>query len=134
MISADTGVLFRVRDEQILGSNIGSELLYNFGVMVGLAKSRMSVGSILIGSTELNRPFSDSPGNQMELDVMLKGELARGIYLSGGAGMGLVSGYETPDARVFVRFSFFSEYRPPDNDRDGVLDSFDSCPCDWNYQ
>ena len=21
-----------------------------------------------------------------------------------------------------------------DNDSDGVLDSFDSCPCDWNYQ
>ncbi len=90
--------------------------------------------------TRLARPFQDA--NNRSLEVRLMGARSLGTFAQVfvGGGMGLLSGWGTPDWRVFGGIRFFAPsspvadalpvapVAPKDRDLDGYDDDDDACP------
>lgn len=106
-------------------TEIGSEFRYGAGAgyQVSPLLSLLADG---FGATKFS---SDTGTNTLELDAALRiNPLNSPIFVTAGAGLGLLEGVGVPKIRGFIGFAYVGETR--DKDKDGLDDATDQCPTD----
>jgi outer membrane protein OmpA-like peptidoglycan-associated protein len=121
----------RLRPEtRFLSLNVTHELTWRAGLgyrFADVLKVPLEIDASLSGATAALAPFSSIDQNPIELLAGATYEVWPGwMQVFGGAGVGILAGFGTPDLRLFagVRFS----PRVYDKDGDGILDDDDACP------
>jgi outer membrane protein OmpA-like peptidoglycan-associated protein len=120
---------YRMRAPSDVGDlAVGWEIFYRGAVAYGLKDSTelpLELAASVSGSSPSLPPFAL---NQNPLEVLggLSYDVMDRLQVFGGAGVGIIAGYGTPDARVVagVRYS----PRTTDRDGDGLEDADDACP------
>ena len=138
--AVNLGYRLRPEDQEILGINVGSELLYKAGVgyrFNDLLALPLEVDASLAGSTYAFAPFRSYEESPLEVKGGVKYDVfavpaAAGagdsvvVQAFGGVGTGLVNGFGTPDLRVFAGVRAGAP-KDIDHDDDGVKDVDDKC-------
>lgn len=146
---ANLGAALR-RPSQLLNATIQSELTghvgagYRLQAEDGTGGPPLELEASLSMSVSAARPFQSSNESHLELRGMGAYDLRGSMQVFGGAGLGLVRGWGTPDWRLFagVRYGkaappppapapapvVVAVAEPPDRDHDGIPDAKDACP------
>ena len=123
---------YRWRDEtQFLDLTVGPELLYRAGVGYDFGFEGdlpLELALTINGATGTEDFFSESNENPVELLFGATLVPVEPVNITLGTGTGLVSGYGSPVARVFLGISYSP--RVYDRDGDGISDDEDACPDD----
>jgi OmpA-OmpF porin, OOP family len=106
-------------------TDIGSEFRYGAGV--GYQASPLVALLVdAFGSTNFS---SDTGAHGLEADLAARiNPLDSSLFVTLGAGAGLIEGVGVPKVRVFAGVTFVAE--SSDKDKDGLEDSVDQCPVD----
>ena len=110
------GAAFRQRS-QILNAIIESEITahggvgYRFQAEDGSGGPPLEISGSVSAAVAASRPFQASNQAHLELRGMAAYDVSRSLQLFGGAGLGLVRGWGTPDFRFFAGARFGKE--PP---------------------
>lgn len=104
-------------------TEIGPEFRYSAGAGFQVSPL-LAVMADAFGSTKFS---GDTGTNALELDAALRiSPLDSSIFVTAGAGAGLVEGVGVPKVRAFVGFAFVAA--SGDKDDDTIEDSADQCP------
>lgn len=134
--AAQLGAHIRTRDDVAYGRSygnggrVGHELTFQVAAGLRLAEGRVVVGPELYG----RKSFDDTDGQSSPVEVLLGGHfgLTDSVRLSAGLGAGVTKSYGAPVARGIFGIEWVPgspvEPPPPDEDKDGILDSLDACP------
>lgn len=134
--AAQLGAHFRTRDDVAYGRDygnggrVGHEVTFQVAAGLRLANGRVVVGPELYGRKSVN----DTDGQSSPVEALLGGHfgLTETIRLSAGVGAGLTKSYGAPVVRGIFGLEWVPgspvEAAPPDEDKDGILDSLDACP------
>jgi OmpA-OmpF porin, OOP family len=128
--AARVAVVYRSRDDDYAGSDLGSELLGAAGAGLRLANGRLFLGpelwttsvftgGHLFGTRET--PASAIFGAHYDIGP---------VRMGAGIGSGLGQGYGSPRTRAVLSIEWAPAYVPPiaDSDEDGISDVDDACP------
>lgn len=133
---AQVGIHIRTRDDVAFGRDygnggyIGNEFTFQAAAGVRLANGRAVIGPELYG----RKAFSDTDGMSSPVEALLGGHfgLTQNVRLSAGVGAGLTKNYGAPVARGIFGLEWILDSPvappPPDEDKDGIIDSLDACP------
>jgi len=124
---------YRARKAQgLTGLDIDDELLARAGLGVRAGRADLMVEAAF--ATSAKQPFDSYNVNQGEVRVGLGVDLVPGLRLFGATGVGVSSGYGTPDWRALAGLWFGTGRDPArgaarvvDRDRDGISDGEDKC-------
>jgi outer membrane protein OmpA-like peptidoglycan-associated protein len=133
-IAGNIGYRFRFEERKFANITVGQELLYRAGVGYRFGSVPVQIGLTASGATRAFEPFySGFEENPLEAILGVDYDVLPFLNISGGVGKGILSGFGTPDLRVFAGLRFF--FAPPvaervvgDRDGDGLLDDRDDCP------
>lgn len=154
-VAASAGALLR-ESRPLLDAKLGSELTAQLGAAYDLrprTRLPLETGLALATAVSAARPFERSDETSVELRGYGAFEPVRALRLLAGGGMGLQSGWGTPDWRVFAGVQFALPRRaapapiaaaappppvtppppppaPVDGDADGLADAQDRCPAE----
>lgn len=104
-------------------TEIGPEFRYSAGAGFQVSPL-LGVMADAFGSTKFS---GDTGTNALELDAALRiSPLDSSIFVTAGAGAGLVEGVGVPKLRGFVGFAYLAE--SGDKDDDAIEDALDQCP------
>ncbi|MBN2359161.1 MAG: OmpA family protein [Deltaproteobacteria bacterium] len=121
---------YRIRpDTSFAGLAVGQEIYYRAGVGFRFdeaASLPLEIDLTVNGATAALTPFKSLNQNPLELMGGVAYDVWGPLQLLGGAGVGLVAGYATPDLRLFAGVRFAP--RRHDRDGDGIEDGDDRCP------
>ncbi len=130
------GAHFRTRDDVAFGRDfgnggrVGNEVTFQVAAGLRLADGRVVVGPELYGRKSVN----DVDGQSSPVEALLGGHfgLTSTVRLSAGLGAGLTKSYGAAVVRGIFGLEWVPgspvEAPPPDEDKDGILDSLDACP------
>jgi outer membrane protein OmpA-like peptidoglycan-associated protein len=115
---------------------IGSDLTGRLGVGYRFSDERgnglpLELSASLFAFTGVTAPLYTLNQRGMELRAMAAYTPVERVQLFLGGGVGVLSGWSTPDFRVFggLRYGEWDDRRgPADSDKDGVVDALDACP------
>lgn len=129
--SARVGVMYRSRDEKIVGGQLGTD--FNFGAAAGVrvADGKLVVGPELYGSTVIVKGGAfDKRSTPIEGLIGGHYKIAGGFRAAAGIGMGLTRGFGSPAYRVLLGLEWMPEVEEErkDRDHDGIYDDEDACP------
>jgi outer membrane protein OmpA-like peptidoglycan-associated protein len=134
---------YRIRDKAHVASlAIDDEVFWKAAVAYNVlsnANKPLEITGELFGYTGVKHPFGAGlKGTEKDLQAALTSlEAMLGarwwawehVLVSGGVGMGLMSGYGAALPRVYIGATYFSgSATPKDGDMDGVVDGIDQCP------
>lgn len=135
--AANVGIFVRPRT-QFLDLTVHHELLgrlgagYRFGGDSAL-DAPWEIDASLSTATRLGKPFAQQNNRSLEARLMLARTLTPFAQVFAGGGVGILSGWGTPDWRVFAGIRFYAPRdeapvaAPKDTDGDGILDVDDKC-------
>ncbi|KAK1548386.1 hypothetical protein Q3G72_001794 [Acer saccharum] len=128
---------YKLRDTVLLGDSnvtLGSEVFAKLALGYRIVP-RIEVVAEVFGLTQAAHPFGSGvaainkrAGTPVEVDLGVRVGW-RNFTFSGGAGIGLTSGYGAPLPRIFLGASYDTTKTVlPDRDHDGIPDIRDKCP------
>ncbi len=126
-LAADLGYRF-AEEANAKDLQVDDELVYGLGVGVKPGTEKVEIVAEAFGAAGANSLFEKNE-RRLEVDAGLKIFPVRGLTVNVGGGAGVLSGYGTPQWRVFAGLGY-SPIPEPDTDGDGLVDSLDQCPTD----
>jgi outer membrane protein OmpA-like peptidoglycan-associated protein len=128
--SARVGVMYRSRDEKIVGGQLGTELDFGGAVGLRLADGRLVIGPEFYGSTVVVKSgVFDKRSTPVEGIFGAHVKVGAGFRIGAGGGAGLTRGFGSPGYRVLLGIDWMSEIEErKDRDHDGIYDDEDACP------
>jgi len=145
VLAANVGYRLR-RSVELANLRVDDELFWGLGAQVPVWRRLALLGEIH-GAVGLRDAAADPDAGidaeEVPLEVLLgaRYRFGVGITLSGGVGVGLTTGYGTPDFRLFMGVRYESTYagdqrvarlirrtEGSDRDKDGIPDHLDNCP------
>jgi len=128
-IAANVG--FRARSTvEILGREIGNELLYGLGGVAPVVCGKVEVIGTIDGRTAAGSPFASQYDNALDGAAGLRLRFGD-IAVTAAGGGGVLSGSGSPTWRADVGVSLLPQVKGAcvvDTDKDGVPDEQDKCP------
>jgi outer membrane protein OmpA-like peptidoglycan-associated protein len=129
-LAANVGYRLRPEERKVVNVTIGHELTYRAGLGYRLGVDMpVQLDLTANGGTYAFQPFTSGfEENPLEVLASASFDPVPELRTSVGVGKGILSGFGTPDLRVFVgvRFVPVSE----DRDHDGIRNDEDACPDD----
>ncbi len=125
---ANVGARLRFFERQFVDLKVGHELFFRAGAglrLHDLVQLPLEVDLSFNGATYLLKPFSAFNQSPLEGLLAVRYDVTDAIQLGAWAGLGIVPGFGTPDARAGLSFWFAP--RTTDRDGDGILDKVDAC-------
>ncbi|MBN2715742.1 MAG: OmpA family protein [Deltaproteobacteria bacterium] len=139
---------YRFNDNvEVGGVNIADELEVGIGGLFRILPERLSAIAELTVATRAAKPFSVIEETPIEFKSGVRWFVKKWLHLNIGAGLGLTSGYGTPDYRIIAGAAVTrpeetptcsenakpiekrpSEIVDADADEDGIADNEDQCP------
>ena len=151
-LGVNLGAALRER-ARLADERLGSELLGQVGAAYGLKRATglpVELGAVLAASASAAHPFDREDETSVEARGYGAIDVAPPVRVLAGAGLGLMSGWGTPDWRVFAGVQVTIPRKatpapvaapppppppapkppppPPDRDGDGIPDAQDRCP------
>ncbi len=150
-LGVNLGAALRER-ARLADERLGSELLGQVGAAYGLERATglpVELGAVLAAAASAAHPFEREDETSVEARGYGAIDVAAPVRVLAGAGLGLVSGWGTPDWRVFAGLQVTIPRKatpapvaappppapapkppppPPDRDGDGIPDAQDRCP------
>jgi hypothetical protein len=116
------------RDQMAVSLRIGDELYARAGAAVRLGPAEAPRGELLIAVAAATAAAAPLGGQHRDaLELLIGGAVPRGsLQLFAAAGVGIGSGWGTPDWRVVIGTRVRVAHR--DRDGDGIVDRHDRCP------
>ncbi|MFT5431922.1 MAG: hypothetical protein ACI9OJ_002620, partial [Myxococcota bacterium] len=125
VLALNLGFNLRTDDETFANLNLGSEMTYGFGALYRI-NDVVRVGAEVFGRWNLQKPFDGSGDSPLEITAGPRLKVFKDLWVEIGAGAGVVSGYGTPDFRLFAGVQWAPMVLPPgDRDGDGYTDEVD---------
>ena len=140
---------------RLVDERLGSELVGQAGAAYGLKKATglpLEVGAVLAATASASHPFEREDETSVEARGYGAYDVVPPVRVLAGAGFGLMSGWGTPDWRVFAGVQVTIPRKakpapvaapppppppapkppppPPDRDGDGIPDAQDRCPAE----
>ncbi len=130
---------YRLRKRVIVGNlRVDDEIFYALGADIPVYRRQLSILAEVFGAVGY-RDASDDPDPGIDAEeapleavLGLRYRFAMGLIITGGVGVGLTSGYGSPDYRVFAGVAYSPAKKTAslvhDRDGDGIPDKDDRCP------
>lgn len=130
---------FQWRDKiSFFNLQIGPEIYYRFGLGFDFAyyfpKAKVELMAELFGRTSAERPYQQAVLSPLEWVLAARWKFLKGFDLTVGGGRGILPGYGSPAARVFLALGInpFEWFRKEgvedlDRDKDGIPNDTDKC-------
>jgi outer membrane protein OmpA-like peptidoglycan-associated protein len=151
-LGVNLGAALRNR-ARLADERLGSELLGQLGAAYGLKRATglpVELGAVLAAAASAAHPFEREDETSVEARAYGAVDVVEPVRVLAGAGLGLVSGWGTPDWRVFAGLQVTIPRKaapvpvaatpppppaptpkpkpPADTDGDGIVDAQDRCP------
>jgi|GEM_PF-2240832 len=127
LASLTLGAMIRGETGEFRGLPLDHELLYGIGAKVK-AHEMVNIGLEIQGRTPLSAPFGETGTSPMEALLGPEVVVMEQLSIEAGVGVGLLSGYGSPNWRVFLGIQWIPEkFQVGDIDNDGIKDDKDRC-------
>ncbi len=128
-LALNLGFSTRGNDLALYQLKLSEQWLYRFGLGYDWYQdgkgSPFELDAEVFGNISASHPFNKTNEQPLEADIAFKYWLSNELQFLIGGGLGIVSGYGSPDYRIFGGFRWIHRNEDPDND--GVKGKDDLC-------
>lgn len=126
--AVNLGYKYRMQNSRVGQLEVGNEITYSAAASHDLSEGRLFALAELFGAVPAESVNDADNSRPLEGIVGARYHTSWCGVFTGGAGVGIVGDYGTPQYRAIAGFAWQCPAEPKDRDNDGLLDKDDQCP------